>query len=227
MPGRRVLLAGATGLVGRECLARLAADPTVAVINAIVRRVPDEVPSTTGKIRYQRVDFDRLDQFPASFEVDQAVCALGTTLRQAGSREAFRRVDHDYALNVARLARAGGARHFLLVSALGADAASKVFYNRVKGELEADVQMLGYPSVTIIRPSILRGDRAEFRLAEEIAKRLGWVAPRRYRPVHAGDVASALAMAAGEDRPGLRVVESDEIPRGAGLRPPSSSSARP
>jgi len=210
---RRVLLAGATGLVGGELLAQLAADSTVSRVTAMVRRNPGPLPLPADRIRTEIVDFDDLAGREALFGVDQVFCALGTTRARAGSREAFRRVDFDYPLEIARLAREGGARHFLLVSALGADARSAVFYNRVKGELEEAVRALGFRSLTIVRPSLLQGERAEFRPVEALMKRLAWVAPRRYAPVHAGDVAGALVAAAREDAPGLRVIESADIPR--------------
>jgi uncharacterized protein YbjT (DUF2867 family) len=208
---RRVLLAGATGLVGGECLARLAADETASAVTALVRRMPADSSRHDRKVRFAVVDFDRLEEQRALFAVDQVVCALGTTIKKAGSREAFRRVDYDYPLAIARLALAAGARHFLLVSSLGADASSSVFYSRVKGRLEQAVMALGYPSVTIVRPSLLLGEREEFRLGEEIMKRLGWLAPGKYRPVKARDVARALIAAAREDRPGCRVIESAQI----------------
>jgi uncharacterized protein YbjT (DUF2867 family) len=208
---RCVLLAGATGLVGGECLARLAADEAVSAVTALVRRMPADSSRHDRKVRFAEVDFDRLEEHRPLFAVDQVVCALGTTIKQAGSREAFRRVDFDYPLAIARLALDAGARHFLLVSSLGADARSSVFYSRVKGELEQAVLALGYPSVTIVRPSLLLGDRQEFRLGEEIAKRFAWVTPRKYRPVQARDVAATLISAARENRPGRRIIESAEI----------------
>jgi uncharacterized protein YbjT (DUF2867 family) len=211
--GRRVLLAGATGLVGGECLALLAADESVSAVTAPVRRLPKAPPGRGSKVHFVEVDFDRLETQPALFSVDQVVCALGTTIKQAGSREAFRRVDFDYPLAIARLAREAGARHFLLVSALGADPESAVFYSRVKGELERAILALGYPSATIVRPSLLLGDRREFRLGEEIAKRFAWAIPGKYRPVRARDVAAALIGAAREDRGGCRIIESDRIAR--------------
>lgn len=211
MAGRRVLLAGATGLVGGECLARLAADETVSGITALVRRAPADSSRYGRKVGFAQVDFDRLEERRALFSVDQVVCALGTTIKQAGSREAFRRVDFDYPLTIARRALEGGARHFLLVSSLGADAKSSVFYSRVKGELEQAVLALGYPAVTIVRPSLLLGDRQEFRLGEEIAKRFAWATPRKYRPVRASDVAATLVAATLEDRPGPRIIESAKI----------------
>ena len=211
MAGRRVLLVGATGLVGGECLALLAADKTVASVTAPVRRVPKASSGYGPEVHFVKVDFERLEAQPALFSVDQVVCALGTTIKQAGSRVAFRRVDFDYPLAIARLAREAGARHFLLVSALGADPKSAVFYSRVKGELEQAILALDYPAVTIVRPSLLLGDRREFRLGEEIAKRFAWATPRKYRPVAARAVAAALVAAAREDRAGRRIIESEQI----------------
>jgi len=209
--GRRVLLVGATGLVGGGCLALLAADKTVASVTAPVRRVPKASSGYGPEVHFVKVDFERLEAQPALFSVDQVVCALGTTIKQAGSRVAFRRVDFDYPLAIARLAREAGARHFLLVSALGADPKSAVFYSRVKGELEQAILALDYPAVTIVRPSLLLGDRREFRLGEEIAKRFAWATPRKYRPVAARAVAAALVAAAREDRAGRRIIESEQI----------------
>src|SRR5260221_4584547 len=178
------LLAGATGLVGRECLRLLARDEHVAEVRALVRRaLPAD--SLGPRVRECRAEFDRLDDHPEWFQVDKVFCALGTTIRQAGSQEAFRRVDYEYPLAIAKAARARGASHFLLVSALGANARSSVFYNRVKGELEDAVRALGYPSVTIARPSMLVGDRQEPRFGEELAKRICSRGPPRWRPAHA------------------------------------------
>lgn len=213
MPGRQVLLAGATGLVGGECLDLLAADGTVSGITALVRRPPRESTRLAGKVRFAKADFDHLDRQAELFSVDQVICALGTTIKRAGTREAFRRVDFGYPLAIARLALAQGARHFLLVTALGADPKARVFYSRVKGELEEAVLALGYPAVTIVRPSLLLGTRDEFRLGEEVAKRLAWATPQKYRPVQARDVAAALVAAAREDRPGRHWIESVQIGR--------------
>ncbi len=209
MAGRHVLLAGATGLVGRECLARLIADPTVGRVTALVRRAP--AGEGGDKLNLAEVDFDRLDDSPGLFRVDQVICALGTTLRRAGSKAAFRLVDVDYPLAIARLARAAGARHYLLVSALGADPKSRVFYSRTKGELEQALMKIRFPGLTIVRPSLLLGDREEFRLGEEVAKRFSWATPARFKPVLARDVAATLVRAAREDRPGTRIIESAQI----------------
>jgi uncharacterized protein YbjT (DUF2867 family) len=182
-------------------------DAAVAEVRALVRHpLPPE--SSGARIREYRVDFDELHSHQDWFQVDWVFCALGTTMRAAGSQEAFRRVDYEYPLAIAKLALSGGASHFLLVSAIGANPRSHFFYNRVKGELEEAVRALRYRSLTIARPSLLLGKREEWRLGEEIAKRLGWVLPPRWRPVHASQVAAALLHAARAAIPGVQVLEN-------------------
>jgi uncharacterized protein YbjT (DUF2867 family) len=205
--GRSVLVAGSTGLVGSDVVRELLTDPTVGRIVLIGRR---PMPSTE-RVQSRVVDFDNLAADRDIFAVDQIICALGTTLRAAGSKEAFRRVDFEYPLALARLGLQHGVRHFLVVTALGADADSRVFYNRVKAELEDSLRSLGYRSITIVRPSLLLGKRKEFRLFEGIGKLVAPAIPGRFRPVLASDVARVLARAAREDLPGLSIIESEEI----------------
>ncbi len=208
-----VLLLGGTGLVGRACLRRLLAEPSVDRIVVPARRPPAEPPSP--RLAVHVMDLTHLADRADLFMVDQVICALGTTMRRAGSEAAFRAVDHDLPLAAARAARAARARHFLLVSSLGADAGSRVFYSRVKGEVEEALRKMDWPSLTIVRPSLLLGDRAEFRPGEWLAQRLGWLVPGRYAPIHADAVAAALVRLAREDAPGTRVVESSEMRRWA------------
>lgn len=205
---RTVLLLGATGLVGRECLALLLGDSAVGRVVTITRR---PIPETSTKLVSHVIDMDRMSDSPLP-NIDQVICVLGTTIKQAGSQEQFRHVDFDYPVAVAMLGLERGATHFLLVSALGADPSSRVFYNRVKGDLEKAVLRLPYRSITIVRPSLLLGDRRERRLGEEIAKRFGFLMPRKYSPVEARAVAAALVQAADEDTIGHRIIESAEIP---------------
>ncbi|MEJ5896719.1 NAD(P)H-binding protein [Aquabacterium sp. G14] len=213
---RRVLLAGATGLVGRELLRQLMADPTVGEVRALTRRPMSrgELLGRSGhrpgdeRLQVCEVDFDRLDRHVALFEVDWVCCAMGTTIRKAGSQAAFRQVDFDYPLHMAQLARAQGAHQLMLVSALGADADSRVFYNRVKGELEDALAELDYRSVCVARPSLLAGERGEFRLAERLGLALGWLMPDHYKPVHAAQVAAGLLSAARDERPGWHVLSN-------------------
>jgi uncharacterized protein YbjT (DUF2867 family) len=162
-------------------------------------------------VRTVLVDFDRLDEQPDAFRSSHVFCAFGTTIKQAGSQERFRQVDFSYPKRVAELARAAGARHFLLVSSVGASPSARAFYLRVKGDLEQAILALGFRSVTVVRPSLLLGDRKEFRLGEEIATRFSWAMPRKYRAVHVQDVARALVAAAVEDQRGVRIIENPEI----------------
>ena len=204
---RKVLVAGATGLVGSEILRGLVADDDVAEVRVLVRRPLDRA-LVGPKVRELVADFEALDAHPEWFRVDQVLCALGTTIRRAGSQEAFRRVDFDYPLALARLARAQGARHFLLVSVVGADARSRLFYNRVKGELEDAVRALGYAALTVARPSFLLGPRKELRLGELVMKRLAYLFPAAWKPVEARQVASALVRAARAEEPGVSVLDN-------------------
>lgn len=215
--GRVVLVAGATGLVGRHTVDRLLADPGVARVVALARRPGAGLPASP-RLQVELLDFARLAESDVPYGATQVACALGTTIRQAGSRERFREVDLEYPKALAQLARARGVTHFALVSAIGADPRSRVFYNRVKGEAEAAVGACGFRSATILRPSLLLGERSEFRLGEEVAKRFAWLTPPAYRPVHAADVAAALADALRRDDPGEHVIESAAIRRSAGTR---------
>lgn len=207
-----MLLAGASGLVGSEVLDQLKADKTVSRIVVIGRR-----PMATLEPRLQAhvVDFDNLAAHAELLAADQIICALGTTMKQAGSKEAFRRVDYEYPLALAKRGLEKGAHHFLLVSALGADVESRIFYNQVKGELENALRTLPYRSVTIVRPSLLLGKRKEFRPFERLAMIVGEVVPGRFRPVRASEVAAALVTAARNDEPGFRIVESEQIKNAA------------
>jgi uncharacterized protein YbjT (DUF2867 family) len=209
--GRSALVVGATGLVGAEIVRQLVADASVDRIVVISRRPLADRPA---RVESHVVDFDRLREHASLFAVDQIFCALGTTIKQAGSQAAFRQVDFEYPLAVARLGLKAGARHFLLVSALGANSESGIFYNRVKGELEDQLRSLGYRSVSIARPSLLLGKREEFRLMERVGMVIGELVPGRYRPVHAEAVAKSLVTAAQIDAPGLHIIESEEIRTG-------------
>lgn len=195
MPGgRRVLLAGATGLVGGEILRGLLADDTVAAVHVLARRT---LQLAHPKLQVQVVDFTALPSLPP---LDEAYLALGTTIKLASSQAAFRAVDLDANLAVARAALQAGARKLGLVSAMGADARSRVFYQRVKGELEEAVKELGFEALVIARPSLLLGDRGALgqpaRAGEHIGSLLAGVLrpliPAHYRPIRAIAVARAL-----------------------------------
>jgi uncharacterized protein YbjT (DUF2867 family) len=214
---RIALVAGASGLVGGHLLQLLLADDAYARVVTLGRR---QLAAQHPKLEQRVVEFDTLDALADFPRADDVFCCLGTTIKTAGSQAAFRKVDHDYVL---RLARAGqrappGARQFLLVSALGADPASRIFYSRVKGEVEAAVRQLPYQGIQIFRPSFLMGERADVRLAERVGVPLARaVAPllvgplRRYRPIDAADVARAMVQIAKEAPRGPNVFEYDGI----------------
>ena len=204
------LLAGATGFVGREIMRLLALDDTIAEVRALVRR-PLPMDFMNPKIKQYEADFDRLQDHHEWFKVDLVFSALGTTIKQAKSQAAFRKVDYEYPLQIAQLARSQGARQFLFVSALGADARSPFFYPRVKGELEEAIQGLGYPSVTIARPSMLMGDRHPLRFSEEILKPFGPLFPPWWRPVKATQVAAALVQSARAETPGVQILQNRQL----------------
>jgi uncharacterized protein YbjT (DUF2867 family) len=210
---RSALLAGATGLIGRALLPLLLRRH--ARVEMLMRRAVPGLPDD-ARLHLRRVDFAALPKLPA---VDDVFIALGTTIAVAGSEAAFRAVDFDAVVATAKAGRKAGATRLAVVSALGADAGSRVFYNRVKGEMEAAVQSLGYESVTLARPSLLLGDRAALgqpvrgmeALAMRLSRPVGWLVPRAMRPIPAADVAAALVAATAEARPGLRVLSSGEM----------------
>jgi uncharacterized protein YbjT (DUF2867 family) len=191
---RTVILAGATGLVGQHILQGLLADPGVGAVHTLGRRAPaTQHPKLTAHI----VDFSALPPLPPA---DELYLTLGTTIKVAGSQAAFRALDYDANLNVARAALAAGVKKVGLVSAMGADARSKIFYNRVKGELEDALTQLPFEGLVIARPSLLVGDRDVLGqprrsgevIGEAIARALGFLIPANFKPIHASAVAQAL-----------------------------------
>jgi uncharacterized protein YbjT (DUF2867 family) len=207
----KLLLVGSTGLVGQHVLAQALAHPAIASVVTPVRR---PAPAHAKRIA-PVVDFDALPGDAPWWQADAVVCTLGTTMRAAGSQAAFRRVDHDYPLAVARLAHRHGTPTFVLNSALGADPASRVFYNRVKGEVERDLATVGFRSLTLVRPGLIGGARAEVRVGERVALlslgALGPLLPRRWRINPADRVAQRLLEAALAAVPGTRVVTSEQM----------------
>lgn len=205
------LVIGGTGLIGREVLHRLANTATFTEVYSVGRNIVPEAPSSI----HQHVMDLLNDDLPEEIQPDVVFCCLGTTIRVAGSQEAFRRVDYEMPLKIAKEVRNRGASHFIVVTSLGANSSSKTFYTRVKGELERDLQQLGYPSLTFVRPSLLLGDRHEPRFGEQVAMLLmltfSRLIPRAWRAVSARAVAEAMVRVAGERRVGVRVVENAEI----------------
>jgi uncharacterized protein YbjT (DUF2867 family) len=217
--GRKTaLIAGVTGLVGTRCLVRLLNHPAYCRVTAFTRR---PLAIAHERLLVELVDFDHLGALKVVHE--DVFCCLGTTIKKAGSQQAFSRVDHDYPLALAKIGKAAGAQRFLLVSALGADAQAAVFYSRVKGETERDIAAIGLPRFNALRPSILQGERQEHRPGEKAGLFIaGLIAPlllgplRKYRPIPADDVAAAMIYAANHEVPS-GPVDSDEIVRLAQL----------
>ena len=212
----KALLAGGTGLIGRQVLQ--AAQPSLLEICTVGRR-------PTGKVAHEIVaSFSQLQSLPAA---DVAICALGTTIRRAGSRDAFRAVDYQAVLNFATAAKAAGVPQFIVVTAVGANSRSSMFYSRVKGEVEQDLKALKFARLDIVRPGLLMGDRQENRPVESLLK---WLAPltdrgmlgrwRRYRSIHAQHVAQFLLCVAGSEAPGVFIHHFDEM-----MSPPQTSEA--
>jgi uncharacterized protein YbjT (DUF2867 family) len=213
--GLTAIVAGATGLVGGECLERLLGDSRYSRVVAIARREP--AAKRHRKLEVVIADFDRMDAVRDALRGDHVFCALGTTIRKAGSQARFRVVDHDYPLRLAGLTRSS-ASHFSIVSALGASRSSPFFYSRVKGEVEFALRQMDWPSLAILRPSLIAGERAESRPLERLSEHLLRFAPGIWRPVAARDIAAAMVNLALRSTPGVTVVESRDIPSVAGGR---------
>lgn len=208
------LILGATGLVGHHCLNLLLDDEAYENVHVLTRRAVRGLDREPKAVQHV-IDFDAFIGAGEIPRVGHVFCALGTTMAIAGSKEAFRKVDYGYTVAIAEMALDAGARHFVLVSSLGANTRSPFFYSRVKGEVEEAISALGYPAVTIIRPSIIVGDRPERRLGEQVGAWLLRLAPRFLRPVHARDIAAAMVEAARTDPIGKRVILSKAIKRSA------------
>lgn len=207
----KLIIVGATGLVGGHVLAQALASPAVTAVFAPARR---PLPAH-AKLQAPVVDYETLPDDASLWRADAAICTLGTTLRQAGSQAAFRRVDHDYVLAVARLAHRHGTPAFVLNSAIGADSGSRFFYNRVKGEVEAALAGLGFASLTFVRPGLIGGNRDHSRPAERASliavRALGPVLPRRWRINPAERIAGALLEAAILRPPGIQVIPAQRM----------------
>jgi uncharacterized protein YbjT (DUF2867 family) len=207
MTGRAWVI-GATGLVGHQAVLALLADPACTDVLAVTRRT---LGLNAAKYREKLVDFEHLEPALAGERAEVALCCLGTTIKQAGSQAQFRHIELEFTLAFARAAQAGGARHFLVVTALGADPKSRVFYNRVKGEIEQALTDMRFPALTIVRPSLLVGDRREARLGEKLAEPLMRLMPRSVRGIGVDKVGRALASFARTPAQGKRVVLSKEL----------------
>ena len=207
---KTALLLGATGMVGSHLLQQLLESPHYSQVIALVRR---PLATQHPKLRQEILDFD--DPDAAKIKGDDVFCALGTTLAKAGSKEAQYRIDCIYPYEIGKIARQNGARQYLLVSSLGADAQSSNFYLKTKGDLEERIRSLDFEHFVSARPSILLGDRKEVRVGERVgivlARVFAPVIPRRYRGIGAEKVARALVFKANDDGKGMEVVESEAL----------------
>lgn len=210
MKACRAILAGATGLVGGECLRQLLASPRYERVVVVTRRALDPALEH-DKLRVVVAEFERLGDVRSRLRGDHVFCALGTTIRKAGSQRRFREVDYEYPLRLAQLTLRNGARHFSVVSALGASASAPFFYSRVKGEMEAGLRQQGWPSLAILRPSVIAGERAESRPLERVSEHLLRFAPATWRPVAASDIAAAMIATALRETAGVEAIESRDI----------------
>lgn len=209
---RTALLVGTTGLIGRQLLDLLLADDFYDKVVALTRK-----PLVIDHRKYDNrvVDFDRLTEYYADIVAQDVFCCLGTTMRVAGSKDAFKKVDYMYPLEVAKLAKASDAEQYLLISALGANEKSSIFYNKVKGETEKAIEKLNYSSFQIFRPSLLLGNRSEQRSGEDAAKTFyrifGFLFPAKYKAIESLTVAQAMLSVAKQKKPGLHIYESGII----------------
>lgn len=206
------LIVGATGLIGGQLLELLLADDRYSKVTALSRK-----PMSINHFKLDNVfvDFNRLSEYFDRLSADDVFCCLGTTMKQAGSPEAFRKVDFEYPLEIAKITKGLGAKQFLIITALGASKKSSFYYNKVKGEVEEAIGNQGFESYHIFRPSFLQGKRIESRAGEEATKVFfsifGFLVPKKFKAIDSNKVARAMLMKAKEESRGVFVYESDTL----------------
>lgn len=205
------LLAGSTGLIGNQLLELLLADSHYSKIIALSRK---PLSIANSKLENIVLEVEQLENH-SQLKADDVFCCLGTTMKQAGSQAAFRKVDFDYPLQLAKIQKANGAQQFLLVSALGANKNSGIFYNKVKGEVEEAITSVGFKALHIFRPSLLLGSRKDHRSGEEAAKVFykifGFLIPKKYQGLESIKVARAMQALAKQEHTGVSVYESNAL----------------
>lgn len=212
---RNALIVGASGLTGSYLLDMLLKHDEYQHVLALVRK---PLPIRHDKLTQVEADLSSLPDFSPDIPIHDVYCTLGTTIRNAGSQEAFKKVDHDYVINLGKFCEKNQVQRLLVVSAMGADPHSAIFYNRVKGEMESGLEKLSIPSVWIFRPSLLMGKRAEFRIGESIAQffmgGLSFLFIKnllKYKPVHVRVVAGNMIRCAFLPSSGFRIISNDEM----------------
>lgn len=207
---KTALIVGATGLIGGHLTRKILNHPSYSKVKVLVRKPLDLVHP---KLEQIVVDFDKLDM--SLVLADDIFCCLGTTMKQAGSKEAFYKVDYTYPLEVATSALANGAKQYLIVTAMGADAHSMFYYNRVKGEIENALTELHYPALLIFRPSLLLGERKETRSGEGFAtiimKTFDFLIPAKYKAIKGETVADAMLAMAQKGVIGKEIILSEKM----------------
>ena len=218
---KNALIIGATGLVGRELVQLLVEENTYKQITVLTRRKSFEHPAITEVV----ADFNNLAAYKESLEADDVFCCIGTTIKKAGSQADMEKIDLHYPVEIARLAFEMGARQMLVISSIGANRNSKIFYSSLKGRLEESLKTIGYPSLAIFRPSLLLGKREEFRFGEKLSAYLLpslsflLIGPlRKYRGISAKAVAASMSKIAEINNLGVHILESDEIERHARMK---------
>jgi uncharacterized protein YbjT (DUF2867 family) len=218
---KTALIIGSTGLTGQECLKLLLESDQynkVIALNRAGKKIAGNTAAKNNKLETVFADFSHLNDYKDLIKAEDVYCAIGTTIAKAGSQEAFRHVDFDIPFTVAQIAKLNGAKKFILVSSLGANSNSGVFYNRVKGELEDALTKLNYGSLIIFRPSILLGERKETRSGEAVGQFIAgkfaflFSGPlKKYRGMPVSLLAKAMVKSAAENWVGTRIIENSEI----------------
>lgn len=211
----KLLLVGATGLVGSHVLEQALRDNRISKIVVLTRSAITLEPNTNPKLEIIQTDFDDLPKSANWWQVDSVICTLGTTMAKAKTKEQFRRVDYDYPLAVATIARQHNASSFVLNSSMGANVSSRFFYNQVKGEIEAEIAKLDFPSLTILRPGLIEGDRKEQRFGEQIMvgilKIFGVILPKTMQLNPARNIAQQMIESALQQKQGIEIIRSDKL----------------
>lgn len=214
---KTALIVGATGLIGGHVLRLLLQDAAYDAVKVLVRK---QISTQHPKLQQHVVNFDKLQESASLLKADDVFCCLGTTIKTAGSQEAFRKVDHDYPVATAQLAQQQGAEKFLIVTAMGANKSSSIFYNRVKGEVEEAIKKIPFQAIHIFQPSLLLGERNEHRAGEKIGAVIFkltnplFIGPlKKYKAIQGSAVAGAMVKCARRDAAGIFTHQSDEIQR--------------
>ena len=215
MMKKKALVFGGTGLTGTELVRQLSGNDNYGEIVVFVRK---EVAPVIDKVRQVVIDFDNMEAFASQIQGDELFICLGSTIARAGSKEAFFKIDHDYVMEAARLALKGGVSRAAVITAVGSSAKSMFFYPKVKGLVEQELMELGFEALNILRPSLLLGNRKEFRRGERLAVILSEKLPGmyfgpfyKYRPIQASVVAHAMIQMMAKENKGNRIYESEEI----------------